>query len=140
MFLRWWMHAGEWSEMSPWPFCKIDTVLVSEAIKEMIDGHPCSLHEGVDDNGPHEPESTAHQILADHLSLRAPQWHISWVLQLIDHWFVAHVLPHVAAERSTFSCNLLHSIINKCYTSWNIYDHIYMNLPLLCILHSPLCT
>ena len=63
--------------MSPWPLRKINAVPISIAMKEMINGHPGRLHKGVDDDGPHVPESTCHQILAYDLRLGAPQRHVS---------------------------------------------------------------
>lgn len=97
--------------MPPWPLCKAHTLTMPEAINEMIDGHPGRLHERVDDNGSHKAEPSPHQVLADDLRLGAPQWDTLWILESVDHWFVAHIFPHVAAQRSTFSYNLHHKNI-----------------------------
>lgn len=109
--------------MPPWPLCKTHTLPISETINKMIDGHSGRLHERVDDNGPHEAEPSSHQVLAHHLCFRAPQWNTSWILEFVDHWYIAHIFPHIAAERSTFSYNLA-----TCKSSFNIYIHILSKL------------
>lgn len=86
------------SDMSPWPLCKINTLSISEAINKMINGHAGGLHERVDDNGPHEAEASSHHILANRLCLGTPQRNISWMLEFVHHWFVAHMIPHIATK------------------------------------------
>lgn len=90
------------SDMPPWSFCEVYAFTKPKAINEMIDGEACSLHKGVDDDGSHEPESTLQQIFADGLCFRTPQRNISRVSEFVDHRFVIHATPYVAAERAEF--------------------------------------
>lgn len=97
--------------MPPWPLCKTHALPISEAIDEMVDAHPGRLHERVDDDGPHEAEPSPHQVLAYRLCLWTPQRNTFRVLEFVHYWFVAHIFPHVAAQRPTFSHNLHFSYI-----------------------------
>lgn len=117
--------------MPPWPLCKTHTLPISETIHKMIDGHSGHLHERVHDNGPHEAEPSSHQVLAHHLCFRAPQWNTSWILEFVDHWYIAHILPHIAAERSTFSYNLATCKIKVQYVYIYCLNYL-IQLSLLC--------
>lgn len=92
--------------MPPRPLRIFNALPISEAVNEVVNGQPRSLHEGVDDHGPHEPEATCQQILAYRLRLGAPQRHVPRVPEPVYHRLVAHVLPHVAAERTALPRNL----------------------------------
>lgn len=63
--------------MPPRPLRIFNALPVSEAVNEVVNGHPRRLHEGVDDDGPHEAEATCHEILAYRLRLGAPRRHVS---------------------------------------------------------------
>lgn len=86
--------------MPPGPLGIFNAVPISKAVNEVVNGQAGSLHEGVDDNGAHEAEATCQQILAYRLRLGAPQRHVPRVPEPVYHRLVAHLLPHVAAERT----------------------------------------
>lgn len=98
--------------MSPRSFCKAHTFTVSITIHKMINGQPCSLHEGIHNDWPNISKPSLDQILAHGFCFGAPQRNISWISESVDDWFVVHRTPHVAAKRATFPHNLHLFLIN----------------------------
>lgn len=114
------------SDMSPRSFSKINTLLVSKTTHKMIYRHAGGLHEGVNDHRSDEPEPTLHQISANHLCFGASERNTSWIFESVDDGFVAHMVPHVAAEWSIFT-HYLHTLLSNKENSNILCEFIFLD-------------